>query len=206
MPDGALQRVLALTSCAVAADSGAGPLLDHGIRPEAVIGDFDSITDAHRGAIPEQALHPVAEQDSTDFEKCISRIDAPLIVGAGFSGARVDHQMAVCNVLVRWPARRCALLGSDDVIFLAPPHMALDLPPGCRVSLFPMGVVEGRSSGLNWPIDGLVMTPDGQIGTSNMATGAMELNVTAPKMLVILPADHLEAVVAMLLENAARWP
>jgi len=201
-----LDLALSMAKCVVAADGGASAALARGVVPEAVIGDFDSLAADVRAALPPAALHRVTEQDSTDFEKCIARIDAPLIVGAGFSGARVDHQLAVCNVLVRWPARRCALISADDVMFLAPPEMALDLEEGCRVSLFPMGAVEGRSQGLNWSIDGLVLSPDGQIGTSNFATGRISLSVTAPKLLVILPAAHLAQVADMLLNNPARWP
>ncbi|WP_281967342.1 thiamine diphosphokinase [Roseovarius nanhaiticus] len=206
MPKPVLERALTLSVGIVAADGGAGAVLAHGRMPDAVIGDFDSITDAQRAALPADVLHPIPEQDSTDFEKCLCRIDAPLVIGAGFSGARVDHQLAVCNVLVRFPARRCVLLSEDDVMFLAPPTFALDLPEGCRVSLFPMGAVEGRSEGLNWPIGGLTLTPDGQIGTSNFATGPVQISVTAPKLLVILPAEHLEQVAGMLMENPARWP
>jgi len=203
---GVLERALTLSGKVIAADGGVGAVLDHGAVPEAVIGDFDSITQAHQKALSPETLYPITEQDSTDFEKCLSRIEAPLIIGAGFSGARVDHQLAVCNVLVRWPARRCVLLSEDDVMFLAPPTFVLDLPEACRVSLFPMGAVEGRSEGLNWPIDGLVLTPDGLIGTSNFATGPVQISVTAPKLLVILPAVHLDAAVQMLMENPSRWP
>jgi len=206
VPSGVLRMALSLGERTIAADGGAATALAHGVVPEAVIGDFDSISDEVRAALPKATLHPVMEQDSTDFEKCISRIDAALIVGAGFSGARVDHQLAVCNVLVRWPARRCVLIGADDAVFLAPPTMVLDLPQGCRVSLFPMGAVEGRSDGLNWPIDGLTLTPDGRIGTSNFATGPVHLTVTAPKLLVILPVEHLGLVADMLLNNTSRWP
>ncbi len=206
VPSGVLRMALSLGERTIAADGGAATALAHGVVPEAVIGDFDSISDEVRAALPKATLHPVMEQDSTDFEKCISRIDAALIVGAGFSGARVDHQLAVCNVLVRWPARRCVLIGADDAVFLAPPTMALDLPQGCRVSLFPMGAVEGRSDGLNWPIDGLTLTPDGRIGTSNFATGPVHLTVTAPKLLVILPVEHSGLVADMLLNNTSRWP
>ncbi|MFD0858260.1 thiamine diphosphokinase [Roseovarius aquimarinus] len=206
LSDSVLEKALSHGARLVAADGGAVTLAARGIVPDAVIGDFDSIPEEVRAALPEEILHPIAEQDSTDFEKCLARIDAPLIVGAGFSGQRVDHQLAVCNVLVRWPARRCVLVSEDDVMFLAPPAFALALPEACRVSLFPMGAVEGRSEGLNWPIGGLVLTPDGQIGTSNFATGPIQLSVTAAKLLVILPAAHLDLVVRMLMENPARWP
>jgi len=38
--------------------------------PEAVIGDFDSIPQNVRAALPDSVLYHVTEQDSTDFEKC----------------------------------------------------------------------------------------------------------------------------------------
>lgn len=201
----ALDAALSLARRVVAADGGALTAAARGLKPEAVIGDFDSLGDSQRAAFAADTLHHVAEQDSTDFEKCITRIDAPLIVGAGFSGARLDHQLAVCNVLVRHPARRCILIGEEDIVFLTPPALALDLAPGTRVSLFPMGVVEGRSEGLNWPIDGLTLTPDGQIGTSNIALGRIELSVTAPKLLMILPTEYLGVAADLLLHGPARW-
>ena len=37
--------------------------------------------DAARAAIPAERLHRIAEQDSTDFEKCLRNIRAPLVVG-----------------------------------------------------------------------------------------------------------------------------
>jgi len=199
-----LRAALVLAPEVVAADGGAGFALAHGAMPRAVIGDFDSISDAVRGAVPKARMHHIPEQDSTDFEKCLARIAAPLILGVGFTGARMDHQMAVCNALVRAPHQICVLLGSDDVIFLCPPSIRLDLPEGARVSLFPMGAVEGTSAGLKWPISGLNFAPDRQIGTSNAALGEVCLSMTAPKMLVMVPPEHLGAVVAAL-HAAPKW-
>lgn len=200
-----LEFALARAGRVVAADGGAATALARGLALDAVIGDFDSIPPEALKAYPEHIMHHIAEQDSTDFEKCLTRINAPLILGVGFSGARLDHQLSVCNALVRWPARRCMLIGQEDVVFLAPRMFALDLAEGTRVSLFPMGAVEGRSEGLNWPIGGLTLTPDGQIGTSNYATGPVSLTVTSPKLLVILPANYAGAVADMLMRSAARW-
>ena len=68
-----------------------------------------------------------------------------------------------------------------------------------------MGAVEGLSDGLKWPLRGLNFAPDGQVGTSNAATGPVHLTITAPKMLVMLPVDRLNIVVTALAESAARW-
>lgn len=202
---GDIEAALGLAPLVVAADGGADTALAAGITPRAVIGDFDSISAAARARLPEAILHPMDDQDSTDFEKCLAHVEAPLILGLGFTGDRLDHQMAACNALVRHAARRCVLLGAHDLMFLCPPVLDLPLEPGCRVSLFPMGAVEGASDGLEWPIGGINFAPDGRVGTSNRALGAVSLSVTTPKMLVTLPAHTLRTVVRALGSCTASW-
>ena len=201
-----IERALSLAPQVVAADSGADAALAHGVEPAAVIGDFDSVSEAARRALPPAAQHRIAEQDSTDFEKCLRNIRAPLVIGIGFSGDRLDHALAAYNTLVRYPGRRCILLGAEELVFLAPPSVSLDLAPETRVSLFPMGAVEGVSDGLQWPINGLNFAPDGRVGTSNISTGTVHMSFTAPKMLVILPEQSFESVVQSLLGTTALWP
>lgn len=187
--------------CLVAADSGAALALELGIAPEAVIGDLDSLPEAARRRIPPERIHRIDEQDSTDFDKCLRNIAAPAILGVGFLGARVDHELAAMNALVRRPERRCILIGSHDLVFAAPREICLNLPPGTRVSLFPLAPVEGRSEGLRWPIGGLSLRPDGRVGTSNHSTGPVRLAFAAPGMLVILPLRQLDAAIAGLLAS-----
>ena len=201
-----LGRALPLAPTVVAADGGADSALACGAEPEAVIGDFDSISDEARKAIPADRLFHVPEQETTDFDKCLRNIDAPLVIGVGFSGDRTDHFLASCNTLVRHPERRCILVGDDDLVFLAPPAMSLELEPDTTVSLFPMGAVEGVSEGLNWPIAGLNFTPDGRVGTSNRATGPVWLTFTSAKMLVILPVDQLAEAARAILAARDGWP
>lgn len=172
--------------------------LRQGLLPEAVIGDLDSISAAARAALSPDRLHLIAEQDTTDFEKCLTRIDAPLILGLGFGGPRLDHWLAVANALVRHPDLPCVILGGADIAFAAPPRISLPLAPGTRVSLFPLAPVTGRSVGLRWPIEGLHLAPDGRIGTSNEALGPVHLEFDAAGMLVILPRATLSLITAVL--------
>lgn len=181
----------------VAADGGADRALALGVRPDAVIGDMDSLSPVARAALA-HAVHAVAEQDSTDFEKCLLRIAAPLVVAVGFAGARLDHALAVFNALVRHPHRRCVVLAEREVIALAPPRIVLDLSPGTRVSLFPMCGVTGRSTGLHWPIDGIGFAPGGVIGTSNIAEGPVVLAFDGPGMLLMVPRRCTGALLAGL--------
>ncbi len=187
-----LQWAAARAPRVIAADSGADTVILAGQTPEAVIGDLDSVSDRTRTSLPQGVLHHIADQDSTDFEKCLSLIDAPLIVGLGFLGARIDHTLAALSCLARNPAP-CILLGPSDVAFAAPAALRLDLAPGTRVSLFPMRPTEGRSEGLRWPIDGLRLDPSGRIGTSNEATGAVYLE--AEGLLVLLPRSERDVAV-----------
>ena len=178
----------------VAADGGADRLLRLGVEPEAVIGDLDSISAATKRRLAER-LHLIPEQVTTDFDKALRSIAAPFVIGVGFAGARLDHGLAVLNALVRHAERRCFILGARDVVFVAPLDMRLTLPVGSRLSLYPMGAVQGESEGLRWPLQGIRFAPDGMIGTSNEVSGPVRLRFDVARMLVIVPATALAAVV-----------
>lgn len=197
---GTLAAALALAPEAVAADGGGDVVLPPGHRFRAVIGDMDSLAGAERLRAAGTDLFPIAEQDSTDLEKCLRSIDAPLVIGVGFLGGRIDHTLAAANALVRHAAVTALLLGEEDVCFLCPPRLALDLPAETRVSFFPMAPVRGLvSEGLAWSVEGLELRPDGAIGTSNRTTGGpVRVGFDAPRVLVLLPADCLPAAVAAL--------
>ena len=190
----------------VAADGGAAHCLAFGLLPEAVIGDFDSIPKAVLAEIPADRLFQVSEQETTDFDKALRSVTAPLTIGIGFGGARVDHFLAALNSLVRAANTRCVLLGGEDVIFVCPPELQLELEADTRVSLFPMADITGRSTGLEWPLDGLRLSPSGRAGTSNTATGPVHLSFDNPGMLVILPRACLSEAVRALQASDARWP
>jgi thiamine pyrophosphokinase len=70
-----------------------------------------------------------------------------------------------------------------------------------------MAPVTGRSTGLEWPIDGLAFAPAGLIGTSNRATArTVHLDMDGPGMLVILPRARLDAALRSLLGAAWQPP
>ena len=194
-----LHEALSLAPTLVAADGGAGLALSAGVIPEAVIGDFDSITADALSRIPDDRLHRIAEQDSTDFDKALRSISAPMVLAVGFTGARMDHQLAVLHTLVRRPARSCILIGETEAGFLCPDYINLDLVPGEVLSLFPLGPVTGRSTGLRWPIDGLSFDPMHRIGTSNEAIGPVELWMDHAAMIAFVPRRVLPDLMQALL-------
>jgi thiamine pyrophosphokinase len=185
-----------LAPVVVAVDGGADRCLRHGVMPAAVIGDFDSISDGARAAIAPERLHVIAEQETTDFDKALRSVMAPFVLALGFAGARIDHGLAVFNTLVRGVAP-CVVIGPRDVVFHAGLGCKLEMRVGDRLSLFPMAQVRGQSRGLEWPIGGLDLAPDGRIGTSNrVAARQVELVFEGRGMLVILPKRYLVSAIA----------
>ena len=169
----------------VAADGGANHLLAAGLRPAAVIGDLDSLSSTARAAFG-AILHYVVEQDTTDFEKLLTRVDAPLIVALGFLGGRFDHSFAVFNVLARFPSRRVLLVGQEDFCFLARQGTSrIALPDGCRVALIPLGPARVSTEGLRWDLSDAPLSLTDQISTSNMANGPVSFDIKGPVLLVV---------------------
>lgn len=197
-----LMLALRRAPCLVAADGGADRALALGAMPHAVIGDFDSVSKQAQQRLAGR-LFPITEQETTDFDKALRSVQAPFVLGVGVAGGRIDHELAVLNGLVRHAAEGgampCLLIGAQDVIFAAPLALHLELRAGDRLSLFPLAPVQGESQGLRWPIDGLMLAPDGRVGTSNaVETGPVDLRFETPGMLVILPRNRLDAALAAL--------
>ena len=199
-----LRAARALAPHVVAADGGADRLAAFGAVPEYIIGDMDSLDGA---ALEGARLIPVPEQDSTDFGKCLAHVTAPVIVGVGFLGGRLDHTLAALSVLLQYADRRVVLLGEEDVAFVAPPGWAVTVEVGARVSFFPLVPCRGMSStGLRWPIEGLAMVAGGQIGTSNEATATRVSAQFEPRGAVtILPKRYLGAVVDSFGPLSDQW-
>jgi len=194
-----VDEALTIAPCLVAADGGGDHALALGLRPEAVIGDLDSLSQANR-ALLEGRVHLINEQDSTDFAKCLRMIEAPFVLALAFTGLRLDHTLAAMSDVIR-STQIVVMLAEAEVIIRCPPQIALDLAPGTRVSLFPFGPVTARSTGLRWPLDGIAFAPDSRVGTSNEALGAVELSVEGSALLM-LPRESLGAVLNALGLNA----
>lgn len=153
----------------LAADGGADALLGLGRRPQLVIGDMDSA-----GDLPDDLpqLH-LTGQDDTDFQKCLARIKAPLIIGLGFLDGRLDHTLSALHALMALShGRPVMLIGDSDVMLRIRGDIRFATKPGQRVSVWPLGrQLFQASTGLHWQLDGLEMAAGDMVGTSNRATG-----------------------------------
>lgn len=184
----------------VACDGAARDALEMGLMPQAVMGDMDSLDGETRARLDPAIIHEIPDQDTTDFDKALRSIEAPLILGVGFMGLRLDHELACYNALVRHPGVRCILVGEHDICFHLPAAatLALDVPVGSRVSLFPMAELHMTVTGLRWSFDKLRLAPWARVGTSNEAVGLVRISTDRDGLLVILPRALLDKAIAAL--------
>ena len=188
----------------VGADGGADQIVAAGLKPELIVGDFDSLKDPHSW-LGKTRLMQISEQETTDFEKALYSTRAPVTVAMGMTGRRFDHTLAALDAVTRYaPRRKIILVDEEDVALALTDAFSFAVAPGERVSVHPLAPVTfWRSDGLKYPLDAVKLAPGVRTGTSNEAlegpfTIVPEEGVHAPYLL-ILPRRHLMGLIAKLL-------
>jgi thiamine pyrophosphokinase len=184
----------------VGVDGGADHLFTAGIRPVAVIGDLDSISDGARLEYSD-LLHHVCEQDTVDFEKAWRLVDAPIVFAVGFSGGRLDHTLAVLNVMGRFGGRRLILIGTEDVTAIVPRDGIVlnGLGTGSRLSLMPLATARVSATGMRWPVDDQVFDTLRFTSPSNEVVGPVVTLSAEGPVLLVLPRRSLDAMVKAMM-------
>lgn len=158
----------------VGADGGADAIGDAGLLPAAIIGDLDSL--ANRTAWEERTsvIH-IPEQITTDFQKALYTTSAPVTLALGMTGKRLDHTLAALSAVLQYaPSRKLMLVDEVDVALAVVGSIRFEAGPRERVSIHPLLPIRfSHSSGLYYPMDGLLLEPGGLIGTSNEGTGGL---------------------------------
>jgi thiamine pyrophosphokinase len=181
--DAAYYREWATTAAlVVAADGGARFLIAAGVRPDVVVGDFDSLPPADAASLAadgvELVRHP-ARKDVTDGELAVDealRRGATELVLAGALGA-LDHTLGHLAILRRLAARGVAArLVAPHLtarVFVAPAETALDAVAGTRVSVAPLGADAVLTlRGFDYPLSRGVLPADACLGLGNFVDAA----------------------------------
>lgn len=150
-PPGEIRFAPGRPAFVIAADKGLVHLEAQGIRPDLIVGDFDSL-----GRVPagDNILRHPVEKDDTDTMLAVkTALDRGMgtIVFYGCLGGRLDHTYANLQTLTYLAQRggQGWLLG-DGTVVTAVENGRLDLPAGLRgaVSVFcPDGQLWGSLSG-----------------------------------------------------------
>ena len=161
----------------IAADAGYTQLIERGIMPDLVVGDFDSL-----GFAPEHpnVLTSPVEKDDTDMmiavKQGILRGCRMFVIDGGLSG-RLDQTIANIQILAYIAHRgsRGVLLGRDMCV-TAVVDGSVSFLPGASggVSVFCAGgKAEGVTlEGLKYPLKNATLESDYPVGVSNEFTGA----------------------------------
>ena len=201
-----LDMALSLAPRIVCADGGADQLPSR--TPDAVIGDLDSLSapDVWRKRLGHRLIR-VEEQDSTDLEKCLRRVEAPFFIAVGFVAGRVDHLLAALHAII-CDQRPVFLVGEEDIQISAGFGFRIEARPGDRISFFPLRAVKSfGGTGLRWPLEGLDLEAGGKIATSNQATGgSVSVSFDRPGVIVSLPRDRLDRAVAVFRSGPVSAP
>lgn len=161
----------------LAADGGANALARIGVRPDAVIGDLDSIDARTRSWIGEERMVSRPDQGSTDFEKALafafedSDIDRLTVLGA--LGDRLDHTIGNLGVLAR-EARGPGLifLSDQEQVLATALEVSLESSPDETWSFWTFDPgVRVTIEGVRWPVENAFLTVGGYPSISNEATG-----------------------------------
>lgn len=158
----------------IAADGGLRHTQSLGLRPDVILGDFDSL-----GYVPEDSyIYPV-EKDDTDTMLAVRLglergCDFFLFYGA-MDGPRLDHTVANFQTLAYLATHgaRGALIGRDYIATVLSGE-SIEFPAAATgiLSLFCLGAsAEVTIEDLQYPLDHGVLTPDFPLGVSNHFVG-----------------------------------
>ena len=161
--------------CVIAADGGLRHTEKLGLRPDVILGDFDSLGYAPEGA----NVFPV-EKDDTDAMLAVRRGLAmgyrEFLLYGSLDGPRLDHTVANFQTL-QYLCDRGAfgyLVGSSYLV-TAVKNGSLRFPAGMEgtVSVFCLGAdAEGVTlEGLHYPLEDGTLTAGFPLGVSNHFTG-----------------------------------
>jgi len=141
----------------IAADGATNVLHQHGIGPEFIVGDLDSVhpetLDAFRGT---SEVIVDRDQNSTDFEKALRFAESQLwkrLLVIGIHGGDLEHTLNNWSVLMRH-GRSLELTALDRARYAIPVYGSFTFyaAPREMISLIPQPLATLTTSGLEWEL------------------------------------------------------
>ena len=189
----------------VCADGGANRLYgwDPTLVPDAIRGDLDSLKGDIKAYYQSRGveIERIADQDSNDLEKCLSRLpDASNVVILGAFGGRLDQEMAALHALYQYPASQIWLYSDETCAVLLKGgekhtiELSTDGPlrEGPTCGLIPLGkpCESVTTTGLQWNLNNDRMEFGGLVSSSNCIVSS-PLTVEASDDLLFTAQVHV---------------
>jgi thiamine pyrophosphokinase len=177
----------------IAADGGAVSARNMGLKPDLIIGDFDSYMPTKNETT--EIIHD-SDQETNDLEKALAyahRKGTEHVVVFGATGQRLDHTLKNLSVLKQFDSVFKSLLFRDiySDIFLAHSPYRTELPLNTTLSLFPLsGKVEGiTTKGLKFALYNESLQNGVRDGSSNV-TVEKKIEIEFKKGDLLLFVNH----------------
>lgn len=166
-----LKQLMAWCPVVVALDGAYKRLVQLQLKPDVVIGDFDSIGDYVED--PDVKYIKLEDQETTDLEKGINYLisnnfnDINIVWG---TGKRLDHTLNNISILAMYPKVNIVIYDDHSKAFLLPKHFEKYYEAGDKISLIPLGKVSSvRTSNLLYPLNTEDLELGVRHGSSNRA-------------------------------------
>lgn len=171
-----LTRIASLGRPLLAADGGADHLARIGLRPDAVIGDLDSISNGARRWIGEERLVVRPEKDRTDLEKALIHafddLGVERLTVLAAVGGRPDHELGNLGLLARKAlGTRLVYRQADSLALAVSGELELPAVPGETWSFWTYDpAVRVTLEGVCWPVERARLDATERPSVSNLAT------------------------------------
>jgi thiamine pyrophosphokinase len=199
-PGDAFIETVKLSDLIICADGGASHLYNLGVKPDVLVGDFDSIApdilEEYKKTGVESIEYPV-RKDFTDMElaiKCAANRGARRIFIMGAFGTRVDHTLSNLQLMHRILelGLEGILIDENNTVYLIKDRIKIKRKENCKVSLIPAtSVVEGiYTGGLAYPLADASMKMGTTVGISNEFTSSEAwVSIRKGRLYVVVSKD-----------------
>ncbi|MBT8327530.1 MAG: thiamine diphosphokinase [Bacteroidia bacterium] len=184
-----LTEIMEWSPLLVVLDGAYQRVKELGIKPDVVIGDFDSITDTNDD-IDVEFIH-LTDQESTDLEKGIEYLisrDFRDINVLWATGKRVDHTMNNIASLAKFSEYRIVLYDDFNRVFVLPQKYSKHYPKNFALSLIPLGKVTNiNTKNLRYNLQNEDLEIGIRSGTSNhvLETGIVKISYEQGQLVLV---------------------
>ena len=181
----------------ICCDSAAEALVAHGLEPDRIVGDLDSLSPAFRERYADRITH-ISEQDDNDLTKAFHlalTLSPSRISILGATGKREDHTLGNISLLLDYareascPVMMLTDYGRFETIF---DTATLPSVPGQQISIFAFdNTLTIKSAGLKYPTDQVRFDTLWKATLNEALSSSFTLTLSHPSGVLLFFADHL---------------
>ena len=181
----------------ICCDSAAEALVAHGLEPDRIVGDLDSLSPAFRERFADRITH-ISEQDDNDLTKAFHlalTLSPSRITILGATGKREDHTLCNISLLLDYareadcPVDMLTDYGRFTTIF---DTTTLPSVPGQQISIFAFdNTLTIKSAGLKYPTDQVRFDTLWKATLNEALSSSFTLTLSHPSGVLLFFADHL---------------